>query len=225
MTVADNQQMKENPSVVQFHVIGPNKMQNELLVSFLEDKLGKVTKQSINIDTKYVSGLDMELRHLFLIDCLNAGDIDPWFLYKMDRLQSIKNYNVVFYNVSTEAGIEKSAVLRGVHGVCYNMNSFKELPKALEAVLKGELWYSRKTLTTCLQLQRKEGKISTDNTSILTSREKEILIHIAGGSSNQVIADDLCISLYTVKTHIYKIYKKINVKNRLQASLWAAKYL
>ena len=217
--------MEKIPSDTQFHVIGPNKLQNDLLVSFLEDKMGSDSDQSRRFDLDFMARLDKAFCHLFLVDCLNDEKIDPWSVYKMDRLQDLKNYNVLFYNVNPEADIEKSAVLRGIHGVCYNSESFKELPKALKAVLKGELWYSRKTLTTCLQIRRKEGKMSTDNSTNLTPREREILLHIAGGSSNQVISDDLCISLYTVKTHIYKIYKKINVRNRLQASLWAAKYL
>jgi DNA-binding CsgD family transcriptional regulator len=61
--------------------------------------------------------------------------------------------------------------------------------------------------------------------SNLTLREKEILTLVALGYINEAIAEDLCISPQTVKNHIKNIFRKINVKNRLQAVLWAVKYL
>ena len=64
-----------------------------------------------------------------------------------------------------------------------------------------------------------------DDASGLTDREKEILDLIAAGYSNQQIADELFISPHTVKTHLHNIFKKINVKRRLQAALWAAQNL
>jgi len=48
---------------------------------------------------------------------------------------------------------------------------------------------------------------------------------IADGESNEEIADRLFISSHTVKSHLYRIYKKIEVPNRLQAALWAVKNL
>ena len=46
-----------------------------------------------------------------------------------------------------------------------------------------------------------------------------------GGLSNQEIAESLCISYHTVKTHVYNIYQKIDAPDRFQATLWAAKHL
>jgi len=48
---------------------------------------------------------------------------------------------------------------------------------------------------------------------------------LAGGMTNDEIAEELYISSHTVKNHISKIYFKIGVTNRLQAAMWAKKYL
>ncbi len=48
----------------------------------------------------------------------------------------------------------------------------------------------------------------------LTTREKEIMALLIDGASNKEIAEKLFISISTVKTHIYNIYKKMCVKNR-----------
>ncbi|MFO7970447.1 MAG: helix-turn-helix transcriptional regulator [Desulfobacterales bacterium] len=59
----------------------------------------------------------------------------------------------------------------------------------------------------------------------LSQRQIEILALVTVGAKNDEIADRLCISLHTVKTHLYRIFKKINVPNRVQAALWAAQNL
>lgn len=54
--------------------------------------------------------------------------------------------------------------------------------------------------------------------SILTQREEEVLCVLAHGKSNKDIAQELCISLATVKTHILNIYSKLHVSNRIEAT-------
>ena len=53
----------------------------------------------------------------------------------------------------------------------------------------------------------------------LTRREQEVLTCVADGDSNRSIAEKLCISEQTVKTHLTHIFAKLNVKNRLAAAL------
>ena len=55
----------------------------------------------------------------------------------------------------------------------------------------------------------------------LTDREREVLVEIAHGLSNQEIADKLFISLTTVKTHVAHILGKINARDRVQAVVFA----
>lgn len=57
--------------------------------------------------------------------------------------------------------------------------------------------------------------------SPLTRRESEVLAMIASGHSNEAIADQLCIAPSTLKTHINKIYSKLDIQSRSQAVLKA----
>lgn len=64
------------------------------------------------------------------------------------------------------------------------------------------------------------NNIEQKNTSSLmelTDREMEVLNEIKKGSTNKQIADNLCISLATVKTHLINIYSKLGVNNRVSA--------
>lgn len=55
----------------------------------------------------------------------------------------------------------------------------------------------------------------------LTSREMDVLGHLATGLSNQEIADALGVSVTTVRTHVSSILRKLNLENRTQAALYA----
>ena len=55
----------------------------------------------------------------------------------------------------------------------------------------------------------------------LTSRELQIVSLIAKGYSNQEIADELYLSINSIKTYIRSAYRRIGVERRTQAVLWA----
>ncbi len=62
-----------------------------------------------------------------------------------------------------------------------------------------------------------EAKEQTNFRNLLSPREIEVLDLINNGLSNKEIADNLFVSLSTVKTHINNIYKILEVKNRREA--------
>jgi DNA-binding NarL/FixJ family response regulator len=55
----------------------------------------------------------------------------------------------------------------------------------------------------------------------LTDREEQVLAAVARGLSNTEIADELYISLSTVKTHIASVMSKIGARNRVELAIWA----
>ncbi len=55
----------------------------------------------------------------------------------------------------------------------------------------------------------------------LTEREKQILKLIAEGLQNKAIAHKLSISESTVENHIHKVYQKLNISSRAQATAYA----
>lgn len=85
----------------------------------------------------------------------------------------------------------------------------------IEAVLRRSNWQK--------ESQVKNEKTINKNVNIdaLTPKEKEVLMYVAKGASNQEIADKLCVRDVTVKTHLNSIFKKLKVANRTQAVLLA----
>lgn len=55
----------------------------------------------------------------------------------------------------------------------------------------------------------------------LTEREEEVLLTVASGHTNAEIADELHISLSTVKTHLASLMTKLNARNRVEIAMWA----
>lgn len=221
---AGNNHIHKYPTL-KLHIIGPNMLQNELLMSYLEEEMGAECRlyQDIGpgLNLTYATGCV----DIILIDCQNSETINPWSTFNLHNSMEIQKVCLIFYNVSPGADIDQPALVFGARGIFYHGESFDMIPKGIKAVVNGELWFSRKTISKCLINNQNDGRIPTDQSGCLTLREKEILFHLATGSGNREIASILSISLHTVKTHIYNIFKKINVKNRFQASLWAAKYI
>ena len=59
-----------------------------------------------------------------------------------------------------------------------------------------------------------------DKYNNLTEREKEVLELIIQGKSNPQIANELILSIHTVKAHLESIFKKLGVHNKVQAAVY-----
>lgn len=67
-----------------------------------------------------------------------------------------------------------------------------------------------------------ENKSSEEESpDLLSSREKEILIHLAKGKSNKEVADTLCLSVYTIMTHRRNICQKLKIHSLSGLTIYA----
>lgn len=89
-------------------------------------------------------------------------------------------------------------------------------------MIDGDNWLPRKVTNQLLFYYRNMVNTNTTPTNVdLTIREIQVIRCLQSGSSNTQIADDLFISEFTVKSHLYQIFRKLAVKNRVQAIAWA----
>ena len=98
--------------------------------------------------------------------------------------------------------------------------NFPQLKKALERVVSGELWFTRKKLKDIV-FYMKQAKVEV---SQITKREIEIVKLICKGYRNKEIMKSLSLTDHSVKKHLTSLYKKAGVTDRLQLALYAIKH-
>jgi DNA-binding NarL/FixJ family response regulator len=113
----------------------------------------------------------------------------------------------------------------GVRGIlCSDDLRFDLLCKSIRCVYQGQIWASNEQLTHLVSsVSRPKSTDVTDahGRPLLTAREQQVLHLLADGLSNYELATVLRLSEHTVKNHLFRIYDKLGVSNRMEAVLYA----
>ena len=80
---------------------------------------------------------------------------------------------------------------------------------------------TRRVLREVVTRRRTQPVTAARASEVLTTRELDILLHLAEGMSNEEIAQALVLEVSTVKSHLARMMPKLGVKSRLQAAVWA----
>lgn len=198
------------------HIIGPNRLQNSLLMWFLEKNAGAQCKCESDICLHAFADKQQMRKHLVLWDCMGGEH------YLLPNIRNLPQCFFALFNADPDKKLKKDILNQELRGVFYHHDPPEIFPKGISSMLDGQLWDPRKVLP-----KYAEPKDSDLSESIIrvTMREKMLLAELASGKRNKEIADKLCISKHTVRTHLQNIYRKLGVSDRFQAVLWAAKYL
>jgi DNA-binding NarL/FixJ family response regulator len=108
----------------------------------------------------------------------------------------------------------------GIRGYLKTTDTPLTMIKAIHAVHVGEIWAERRILEKAMEkpmLLPETLQTHVPGLPPLTNREMEVLTMVLQGASNREIADSNSISERTVKTHLYRVYRKLNVKSRTKA--------
>lgn len=104
----------------------------------------------------------------------------------------------------------------------------EKLCEAIRAASRGEYFMqpsiTAKVMSEFTRMARNPRVVKSDLIAELSTRELEVLRHVATGASNKEIADLLVIAEGTVKNHLTSILAKLEARDRMQAVLKAREY-
>ena len=114
-----------------------------------------------------------------------------------------------------------AALSSGAEAYCIKGASLDRLLAAIKAAKDGGAYLDPQIARVVLDNLKAPAPKAKENIALLSEREREVLLLIVEGKSNQEIAEDLYLSPNTVKTHVRGIMNKLAVDDRVQAAVIA----
>lgn len=207
-------------------IVGSKRFSSEILASFISVKTPAkwdIVEELEDLHQPDDWG-DHEWRLVF-IDCLGMNNDDIQLMLQTKALPYLKHDIIALFNLSRNHINLPGLIDLGVRGYFFENDPAECILKGICALKNGEMWVARGTLMEYVCQRPRKTSAGADIAKRLTKRERQVLLLLASGTSNEEISTALFISPHTIKTHIYNILKKLGVQNRLQAALWAAKNL
>jgi two-component system nitrate/nitrite response regulator NarL len=138
----------------------------------------------------------------------------------LEVLRELSRDDLAVHIILLTAAIETfevtCALQLGARGVVLKESPPELLLRSIRSVCEGDYWVGHEVLAQFRELQSRS--------SILTSREAEVVSAIKAGNSNKQIATRLSISEETVKRHLSNIFAKLGVASRLELAMLASSH-
>jgi DNA-binding NarL/FixJ family response regulator len=167
---------------------------------------------------------------------LVAARVRPDVLLLDYQMPHVRSFTTLVQQLRAEPGEPEVVVLSGygslevavraaeggARGYVLKSTRLAAVADAVCTVAKGGVWVDPsldQKIFDAFQRAVPRAASQPEGLTGLTRREHEVLAQVAQGISNQEIARKLCISEQTVKTHLTRIFAKLEVKNRLAAAL------
>jgi two-component system nitrate/nitrite response regulator NarL len=143
----------------------------------------------------------------------------------IEVLKVIKSWGmdsrVVMLTVSDEAGDLVAALRAGADGYLLKEMEPEDLMVKLKEAAAGQVTLTERLTRLLAHSLREDNKPRDPDQAGLTDQETRILDLIALGKSNKLIARELNIAEGTVKVHVKHLLRKLNLRSRVEAAVWA----
>ena len=161
--------------------------------------------------------LEQAARHpidlvLMDINMRGANGIEATALFK----QAFPRIAVLILSMHDKVEYVSQAIQAGARGYVLKDAPGKDIVVAIETVMSGGIYYSAALARQLAQPQNQDNQ--------LTSREHEVLRHIANGESNKQIARALDLSVRTVETHRLNIKRKLGIEGQAELIRFAVQH-
>ena len=178
------------------------------------DIVGEASSGEEGIDQAY-------LRHpeMILLD-LNMKDMSGIDVLKVLKAADLDS-RIIMLTVSDAQEDLVSALRAGADGYLLKDMEPEDLVAKLNEAASGQTVLSSELAGRLVHAMRQDSKPKTLDEAGLTEQEGRILERIATGKSNKLIARELHIAEGTVKVHVKHLLKKLNLKSRVEAAVWA----
>lgn len=157
--------------------------------------------------------------HLALKPDLLIMDIDMPGMNGIEAVKRVRSINkeipILMLTVFDDNQHVFDAICAGASGYLLKKHISTKLFSAIEEVLEGGAPMSPSIARMVLTSLKKNNEL--ENPYQLTPKEKEVLTSLSKGNSYKLIAAEFQISIDTVRTHIRKIYEKLQVHSQTEA--------
>ncbi|MCR5117321.1 MAG: response regulator transcription factor [Lachnospiraceae bacterium] len=199
-------------------LVDDHKMLREGIKQLLEFDPEIKVVSSAQTGKECLSLLEENKPDVVLLD-INLPDTTGIKLIKDIKKRS-KTIKVMMLTVHNEVEYLVDSLDGGADGYILKDSGADELIKAIKFIYNGER-YIEPSLIPSLNARLVQLETETDMVKSLTKREIQILSLLVSGKSNLDISEILKLSEQTIKNHVTALYKKIGVKDRTQAAVFA----
>ncbi|MBR3193394.1 response regulator transcription factor [Bosea sp. (in: a-proteobacteria)] len=211
------------PDIIETAVLSDNALLREGITKLLDGARFHVSQRTTSLDLqRYDSGQQAPDLFIIVIDdtsCSIVGDIKRQF----------KSAKIVALALRGSRELMHRAMQLGAVGYLVESVSAQDLITSLEVVIANGAVFPPELLSQLSEvavepqrlLQGVQRRADGSPFQGLSAREVSILEGLMLGESNKVIARKLEIAEATVKVHVKAILRKVRVRNRTQAAMWA----